>query len=116
MIRNGIIEAIGNQLPLPEAACTVIDAHGQYLMPGLINMHTHLGDNPDDLMQYLKNCEFDTLKKTLKLAIFCGFLRFDPKLLLSLIAFQKLSCSYSISIPTVNRINLHILFLRIIII
>jgi len=55
MIHNGIIEAIGNQLPLPEAACTIIDAHSQYVMPGLINMHTHLGDNRNDLKLYLVN-------------------------------------------------------------
>ncbi len=55
LIRNGIIVAIGNQLPSPETACPVINARGQYLMPGLINMHTHLGDNRDDLLLYLVN-------------------------------------------------------------
>jgi len=55
LIRHGIIEAIGNQLPLSKTSCSVIDAHGQYLMPGMINMHTHLGDNHDDLLLYLVN-------------------------------------------------------------
>jgi imidazolonepropionase-like amidohydrolase len=32
-----------------------INGTGLYLMPGLINMHTHLGDNPDDLQLYLVN-------------------------------------------------------------
>ncbi|OGF51100.1 MAG: hypothetical protein A2231_08865 [Candidatus Firestonebacteria bacterium RIFOXYA2_FULL_40_8] len=55
VIRHGIIEAIGNQPSSPESDCKVIDARGQYIMPGLINMHTHLGDNPDDLLLYLVN-------------------------------------------------------------
>jgi hypothetical protein len=33
----------------------VIDGSGKYLLPGLIDMHVHLGDNEDDLLLYLVN-------------------------------------------------------------
>ena len=55
VIREGVIEAIGKDLPMPAAFCTIIDGSGQYVMPGLINMHVHLGDNPNDLLLYLVN-------------------------------------------------------------
>lgn len=42
LIRNGEIEAIGESLDAPTEA-TVIDAEGQWLTPGLIDVHSHLG-------------------------------------------------------------------------
>lgn len=39
---------------LPEGA-VVIEGEHRYLMPGLTDMHMHLGDNPDDLLLYLVN-------------------------------------------------------------
>ncbi|HOP09916.1 MAG TPA: amidohydrolase family protein [Oscillospiraceae bacterium] len=55
LIEDGMIQTIGNTSSVPESDCTVIDASGLYVMPGLVNMHTHLGDNPDDLTLYLAN-------------------------------------------------------------
>ena len=55
LIRNGRIEAIESFIPRIENNTTVIDGTGKYVMPGIINMHTHLGDNQDDLMLYLVN-------------------------------------------------------------
>lgn len=40
-VRNGRIAAKGTDLPIA-AAATVIDATGQWLMPGLLDIHTHL--------------------------------------------------------------------------
>ena len=52
LIRNGRILAIGKNLGQADKQ---IDAHGQYLIPGLIDTHVHLdgvpgyaGDNPKD--------------------------------------------------------------------
>ncbi|MDJ0657332.1 MAG: amidohydrolase family protein [Xanthomonadales bacterium] len=44
VIRDGIIEAAGpaNTVPMPDQA-RVIDASGTWLIPGLMNMHVHLG-------------------------------------------------------------------------
>lgn len=54
-IDNGVIKTIREmKYDLPNSE-TVIDGQGDYLLPGLINMHTHLGDNPDDLILYLTN-------------------------------------------------------------
>jgi len=55
LIEDGLIQAIKNASFMPETDCTVIDASGLYVMPGLVNMHVHLGDNPDDLPLYLAN-------------------------------------------------------------
>ena len=41
LIRNDRIEAVGRQLPVPSGA-TVIDLGGATLLPGLIDLHTHL--------------------------------------------------------------------------
>lgn len=40
--RDGVIEAVGPEAALPEAADEVLDARGQLLLPGLVNCHHHL--------------------------------------------------------------------------
>lgn len=45
LIENGRIAAIGTGLEAPEGA-TVIDAAGRYVTPGVIDIHSHLGDYP----------------------------------------------------------------------
>ena len=46
LLVNGKIEAVGgSDLGAPEGA-TVIDAQGRYVTPGIIDVHSHLGDYP----------------------------------------------------------------------
>lgn len=45
LIANGRIEAVGSGLTAPIDA-TVIDAHGRWVTPGLIDVHSHLGVYP----------------------------------------------------------------------
>jgi len=45
LIENGRIAAIGTGLEAPEDA-TIIDAAGRYVTPGVIDIHSHLGDYP----------------------------------------------------------------------
>lgn len=45
LFRDGKIVAIGTDLK-PEAGVTVIDGTGKYLTPGVIDIHSHLGDYP----------------------------------------------------------------------
>ena len=40
LLRDGRIEDIGPDLPVPQA-CTLVEARGKLLMPGLVNAHTH---------------------------------------------------------------------------
>ena len=47
LVKNGIIEKIGEKVKIPKGA-QVIDASGKYLIPGLIDMHTHLLSDGDD--------------------------------------------------------------------
>ncbi len=42
LIDNGRISAVGKDLPIPEG-CSVFDARGGYITPGLIDAHTHIG-------------------------------------------------------------------------
>lgn len=43
LVDNGKIKAIGNNLDIPENT-EIIDATGQYVMPGFIDAHTHVGN------------------------------------------------------------------------
>ncbi len=47
LIKNGIIAEIGKKVKIPKGA-TVIDGRGKYLIPGLMDMHTHLLSDGDD--------------------------------------------------------------------
>ena len=51
IVRDGLVEAIGDsdQMPIPEGAM-VIDGRGQYLMPGLVDMHVHIQYENDMLL------------------------------------------------------------------
>jgi imidazolonepropionase-like amidohydrolase len=46
LIRNGKIAAVGKDLKAPDGA-TVIDASGQYVMPGIIDCHSHIAVDGD---------------------------------------------------------------------
>lgn len=56
LVADGIIDFIGDseQVNIPEDT-SVIDGKDKYLMPALIDMHVHLGDNEDDLLLFLVN-------------------------------------------------------------
>jgi len=45
LLENGRISAVGQGLEAPEGA-TVINAEGRYITPGVIDIHSHLGDYP----------------------------------------------------------------------
>ena len=50
LFRDGKIVAAGTDLK-PEAGVTVIDGTGKYLTPGIIDIHSHLGDYPTPSVQ-----------------------------------------------------------------
>ncbi|HCH65550.1 MAG: amidohydrolase [Deltaproteobacteria bacterium] len=43
LVEDGRIVAVGSGLPVPEGTTTVVDATGQFLTPGLIDLHSHMG-------------------------------------------------------------------------
>ncbi|HXN52671.1 MAG TPA: amidohydrolase family protein [Candidatus Acidoferrum sp.] len=47
IIRNGKIESIGENLPIP-AGATIVDLSRMTVLPGLIDCHTHLADGAHD--------------------------------------------------------------------
>jgi imidazolonepropionase-like amidohydrolase len=53
VIKGGRISAIEEASENTGSFPDVVDGRGKTVMPGLINMHTHLGDNPQDLLLYL---------------------------------------------------------------
>ncbi|MBO9714904.1 amidohydrolase [Sphingomonas sp.] len=50
LFRDGKIAAVGRDLA-PEAGTTVIDGTGKYVTPGIIDIHSHLGDYPSPGVQ-----------------------------------------------------------------
>jgi imidazolonepropionase-like amidohydrolase len=56
LVEDGIIKSIDDptQFKMPEDVF-IVDGTNKYLMPGLIDMHVHLGDNKDDLLLFLVN-------------------------------------------------------------
>ena len=45
LVADGVIAAVGVDIPIPEGVETV-DAEGQFLMPGIIDVHSHMGVYP----------------------------------------------------------------------
>ena len=46
LLRNGKIVAVGANIGTPADLVVTIDAHGKYVTPGIIDIHSHLGDYP----------------------------------------------------------------------
>ena len=55
VIKAGLITSIDEDRDNSSNCFNIIDGRDKYVMPGLINMHTHLGDNKNDLLLYLTN-------------------------------------------------------------
>ncbi len=55
LIHDGRISCIDERIRHPEGFQNLIDGQNGYILPGLVNMHTHLGDNRLDLLLYLVN-------------------------------------------------------------
>lgn len=46
-ISNGVIEALGHGMPVSvDTLDTILDAHGKWVTPGIIDVHSHLGNYP----------------------------------------------------------------------
>jgi imidazolonepropionase-like amidohydrolase len=43
LVTGGKIEALGAGLPVPPGTATVVDGAGQFLLPGIIDVHSHMG-------------------------------------------------------------------------
>lgn len=41
-IEDGVIQAVGSQLQVPDSGTQVLDASGKLLLPGGIDTHTHM--------------------------------------------------------------------------
>ncbi len=53
LIKSGKIEKIGSLRSIKRSAAKIIDAEGQYLMPGLADMHVHLPGNENEEINHL---------------------------------------------------------------
>ncbi len=54
IVDNGKIISVSSETTIP-ANATVLDGHGKYLIPGLIDSHVHLHRSPNDLLLYVAN-------------------------------------------------------------
>ena len=48
-VDGGVIVAVGPEKALPQEARTVIDAKGGFIIPGFVEVHTHIGVGPDTI-------------------------------------------------------------------
>ena len=55
LLRDGIIEAVGDGSLQPPPGATVIDARGKWVTPGVIDAHSHLGVYPSPSVTGLSN-------------------------------------------------------------
>ncbi len=55
LLRDGVIEAVGDAALQPPAGATVIDARGKWVTPGVIDAHSHLGVYPSPGVTGLAN-------------------------------------------------------------
>lgn len=55
LLRDGVIEAVGDATLEPPAGATVIDARGKWVTPGVIDAHSHLGVYPSPGVAGLSN-------------------------------------------------------------
>ena len=63
--RDGVIEAVGSSAQLPQNADEVIDAHGQLVIPGLVNTHHHFYQTLTRAVPAVQDAELFTWLKTL---------------------------------------------------
>jgi len=63
--RDGIIEAVGASVQLPQTADEVIDARGQVVIPGLVNTHHHFYQTLTRAVPAAQDAELFTWLKTL---------------------------------------------------
>lgn len=61
--RDGVIEAVGCSVDLPQTADEVIDASGQIVLPGLVNTHHHMVQSLTRAVAAAQDCSlFDWLR------------------------------------------------------
>ena len=55
LVSDGVIQAIGtgDQIQVPDDAL-IVDGHGKYLMPGLVDMHVHI-EGENDMLLFVAN-------------------------------------------------------------
>ncbi|WFD30534.1 hypothetical protein MSPP1_001555 [Malassezia sp. CBS 17886] len=46
LVEHGLIKRVGPDMPSPRMDAHVVNAHGRWLTPGIVDMHTHLGVSP----------------------------------------------------------------------
>ena len=63
--RDGVIEAVGASVALPQTADEVIDARGQVVIPGLVNTHHHFYQTLTRAVPAAQDAELFTWLKTL---------------------------------------------------
>ena len=62
--RDGVIEAVGATVELPQTADEVIDARGQIVIPGLVNTHHHFYQTLTRAVPAAQDAELFTWLKT----------------------------------------------------
>ena len=74
---NGVITALGNAADAPACDGEVFDAQGGYILPGLIDAHSHIGISEEGFRWEGEDCNETTSPVTPDLRAMDGFYPFD---------------------------------------
>ena len=74
---NGVITAVGNAADAPAYDGEVLDAQGGYIMPGLIDAHSHIGISEEGFRWEGEDCNETTSPVTPDMRAMDGFYPFD---------------------------------------
>ena len=74
---NGVITAVGDAANAPAYEGEVIDAKGGYIMPGLIDAHSHIGISEEGFRWEGEDCNETTSPVTPEMRAMDGFYPFD---------------------------------------
>ncbi|MBR2047661.1 MAG: amidohydrolase [Oscillospiraceae bacterium] len=74
---NGVITALGDAAKAPAYAGEILDAQGGYILPGLIDAHSHIGISEEGFRWEGEDCNETTSPVTPDLRAMDGFYPFD---------------------------------------
>ena len=74
---NGVITAVGDAAEAPAYAGEIIDAQGGYILPGLIDAHSHIGISEEGFRWEGEDCNETTSPVTPDMRAMDGFYPFD---------------------------------------
>ena len=103
---NGVITALGNAADAPAYDGEVFDAQGGYILPGLIDAHSHIGISEEGFRWEGEDCNETTSPVTPDMRAMDGFYPFD----IAIPKARKAGVTTVVVCPTLISLRVFILF------